>query len=712
MVDENVDRVHVPGQQPMPERDIEPLWPPDQIGGTDTPPWASTASPPSPVPPQGRPGHPPSPADYPSLTGGMPATGAGTTVPQGVGAGWSPPPAAHSGWEPDASAWAPPTAATQAPPTTPAGPGPVAPAGPGPTVPPASGPADPPVDATAPPGSDAAGPAVSGPAGDRRTAGVGGSLSEAAGGGVPAPRSPQTGPARVDLNMPFSLDHPAAPVPVASPHSQATARTVEGPGEPARGHAGRQDDPPPAAVAGIFSGGRPALPDPTPDPAGTTRADGVHPTVEAPTAHSPTTGGNEAGDPTTGGNGTGSPTTSGNGAGGGARMPAESPWAQPPQRPATTAVEPGPGPGAAGLAPAPQSAVPRQALLHHQSPAQRDPADQSPPQQNPAGQSPPQRDPAGQAPSPHAPPQNAAQGPVPHDPAGQGTPVGPATNLGADPAAQPDPGANVAAAQPDLGADPATAQQAAPPGPYPPQQAGPYPPQQAAPPGPYPPQQGGPPGPYPPRQASPPGPYPPQQGAPTPPGPYPPGWYPPTWQQAAPGAPAPDPQQAYQPAEGVTAVPPAQPDANWHPGITTPPTAEDFARRRQIRPADPVAAMGVRAVANRMGLRLAPGRHEQELRRDIETVRRNFGGLRQVTVVNPKGGAGKTVAILLLAMTFGQKRGGYVLAWDNNETQGTLGMRAQQDFHSRTVRDMLRDLGQFQARTGGWVTFAVRPLAG
>ncbi|GIJ50736.1 hypothetical protein Val02_76220 [Virgisporangium aliadipatigenens] len=102
-----------------------------------------------------------------------------------------------------------------------------------------------------------------------------------------------------------------------------------------------------------------------------------------------------------------------------------------------------------------------------------------------------------------------------------------------------------------------------------------------------------------------------------------------------------------------------------------------------------------------MGLvSLAPGRREQEQRHLVETVRRNFGGLRQVTVVNPKGGAGKTVAVLLMSMTFGQRRGGYVLAWDNNETQGTLGMRAQQDFHSRTVRDMLRDLNHFQGPTG------------
>ncbi|WP_410810474.1 chromosome partitioning protein [Micromonospora sp. 067-2] len=198
----------------------------------------------------------------------------------------------------------------------------------------------------------------------------------------------------------------------------------------------------------------------------------------------------------------------------------------------------------------------------------------------------------------------------------------------------------------------------------------------------------------------------PQQGVPVapPPGPFPPspGWYPPPWQQGTPGI-APAPPQQYQEAEGVTRVPPSTgyPDATWTPETTAAPTAEDFARRRQVRPADPVATMGVRAVVNKMGLlRLAPGRQEQELKRDIEMVRRNFGGLRQVTVVNPKGGAGKTVAILLLAMTFGQKRGGYVLAWDNNETQGTLGMRAQQDFHSRTVRDMLRDLGQFQGAHG------------
>jgi MinD-like ATPase involved in chromosome partitioning or flagellar assembly len=166
------------------------------------------------------------------------------------------------------------------------------------------------------------------------------------------------------------------------------------------------------------------------------------------------------------------------------------------------------------------------------------------------------------------------------------------------------------------------------------------------------------------------------------------------YQQQNPYAPGP-----YSPQEG-----PQAPDAGWEPDAHEPtPTADDFARRRTMKPADPVATMGGRAIIRNATfgvVKLGPGRREQEIKKDIDTVRRNFGGLRQVTIVNPKGGAGKTIAVLLLAMTFGQRRGGYVLAWDNNETQGTLGMRAQQDFHARTVRDLLRDLVSFQGASG------------
>ncbi|MEU4771238.1 chromosome partitioning protein [Micromonospora sp. NPDC023644] len=524
-------------------------------------------------------------------------------------------------------------------------------------------------------------------------------------GGRPSPHDPAAGP--------------GGPVGTGGPAPTGDTSTADGPttgrhetGDPANGgptngghETGRQTNDGP--TTGGHETGGPTNGGPTNGSAGGTANGGAGGTANGGAGGTANGG---AGGSANGGAG-GAVTSGGPAHGGGARMPAESPWAQPPQRPAAAAVEPGPGAGASDPAPTHQGAVPRQAL-HHQQPPLRVPADHGPIPQGPAAQSPTPQGAAGQNPPQQAPARaGAPQGPIPQAQAGQGASVG----LGPDPAAPqqgfaPDPaaqqglaagpaapqhgfaagpaasqqglGAGPGAAQQDFGGDPAASQQSAPPGPYPPQQGGPYPSQQ-----------GGPPGPYPPQQA---GPYLPQQGAP--PGPYPPGWHPPPWQQAAPGAAA--PQQAYQPAEGVTAVPPAQPDPNWRPAITDPPTAEDFARRRQVRPADPVATMGVRAVANRMGLRLPPGRHEQELRRDIETVRRNFGGLRQVTVVNPKGGAGKTVAILLLAMTFGQKRGGYVLAWDNNETQGTLGMRAQQDFHSRTVRDMLRDLGQFQGAHG------------
>lgn len=177
---------------------------------------------------------------------------------------------------------------------------------------------------------------------------------------------------------------------------------------------------------------------------------------------------------------------------------------------------------------------------------------------------------------------------------------------------------------------------------------------------------------------------------------------PPRQPSVAPPVPPPHPQAPSTPPPArAPEPPPAPPEPRVNGGV--PLTAEEFARRRAIRPPDPVAVTGVRgAVRNAtFGLvKLAPGQHEREIMQDVDMVRRNFGGLRQVTVVNPKGGAGKTVAVLLTAMTFGQKRGGYILAWDNNETQGTLGMRAQQDFHSRTVRDLLRDLDHFQGARG------------
>lgn len=182
-----------------------------------------------------------------------------------------------------------------------------------------------------------------------------------------------------------------------------------------------------------------------------------------------------------------------------------------------------------------------------------------------------------------------------------------------------------------------------------------------------------------------------------------------TGQQQAPQpeeAPPPPPQQQQQMAAPANEAPQNQnlPMPQQNDGMeANAVTAEDFARRRTAVPTKPVATMGARAKIRKSTfglLKLSPSKWERDVLRSTEAVRRNFGGLRQITVVNPKGGAGKTVCVLMLAMMFGQRRGGYVLAWDNNETQGTLGMRAQQDFHNRTVRDLLLDMDHFRGPTG------------
>lgn len=83
--------------------------------------------------------------------------------------------------------------------------------------------------------------------------------------------------------------------------------------------------------------------------------------------------------------------------------------------------------------------------------------------------------------------------------------------------------------------------------------------------------------------------------------------------------------------------------------------------------------------------------HLAKLTRSIQT---NFQGTRTLLVANPKGGARKTTTAYLLAATIGLIRGGSTVAWDANETMGTLGERALQDRHNRTVVDLLENGAQ------------------
>ena len=97
------------------------------------------------------------------------------------------------------------------------------------------------------------------------------------------------------------------------------------------------------------------------------------------------------------------------------------------------------------------------------------------------------------------------------------------------------------------------------------------------------------------------------------------------------------------------------------------------------------------------GGRIAPRPNKAErLKLERErTVKRRLDGSRTIVILNPKGGAHKTTSTLLLAETIGSLRGGSTLAWDNNETRGTLGWRARSTPHNRTAVDLLANLDQF-----------------
>ncbi|GAA4171378.1 chromosome partitioning protein [Gryllotalpicola koreensis] len=127
------------------------------------------------------------------------------------------------------------------------------------------------------------------------------------------------------------------------------------------------------------------------------------------------------------------------------------------------------------------------------------------------------------------------------------------------------------------------------------------------------------------------------------------------------------------------------------------PTLDDFMSQRPETPTAP-AELGWQGLVRKASFGLispAPGEAELARRGSIESVQRSFAGPRTIVVINPKGGAHKTTATMMLAATFGEHRGGYTLAWDNNETRGTLGWRARAAAHHRSAVSLLHDLDRF-----------------
>lgn len=128
-------------------------------------------------------------------------------------------------------------------------------------------------------------------------------------------------------------------------------------------------------------------------------------------------------------------------------------------------------------------------------------------------------------------------------------------------------------------------------------------------------------------------------------------------------------------------------------------SATDFLDRRESEKELGPATWGWRGRVRRWSGGLitpAMGPAEVAYEHDRAAIQRDFDGPRTIAFINPKGGAAKTTGVLAAGYTFGTVRGGGVVAWDNNETRGTLGIRGTRSSHRNTTRELLEDLGRFK----------------
>lgn len=159
------------------------------------------------------------------------------------------------------------------------------------------------------------------------------------------------------------------------------------------------------------------------------------------------------------------------------------------------------------------------------------------------------------------------------------------------------------------------------------------------------------------------------------------------------GATAPTPQAPQQ----ITYVPPVSPAPGPVQPDGQPPRLQDMLATRPRSTPRP-AEMGWQGTVRRATggvISPKPSRAEVAHRDAIKAVQRQFAGPRTIVFVNTKGGSGKTTGTMATAATFGTLRGGSTLAWDNNETRGTLGWRSLTASHSRTAVDLLANLERF-----------------
>lgn len=165
---------------------------------------------------------------------------------------------------------------------------------------------------------------------------------------------------------------------------------------------------------------------------------------------------------------------------------------------------------------------------------------------------------------------------------------------------------------------------------------------------------------------------------------------------AKPAAETPPPAAATA-AQPVTT--PAQPVPSRPNPLTADAAAAPVSSRRQVREQrqsflnqgqrEQPATEGWRGLLASMGIRIAPSEAEKAQRIDRQAVSQHWPGPRTIAIVNGKGGASKTPTTILLSAVFARFGGGGVLAYDNNQTRGTLGWRTEQGPHDATILDLL-----------------------
>jgi MinD-like ATPase involved in chromosome partitioning or flagellar assembly len=117
-----------------------------------------------------------------------------------------------------------------------------------------------------------------------------------------------------------------------------------------------------------------------------------------------------------------------------------------------------------------------------------------------------------------------------------------------------------------------------------------------------------------------------------------------------------------------------------------PQQRQSFLGREQV---EEPATQGFRGFLAKIGIRMSPNQTERAERADIHAVSQHWPGPRTIAVVNGKGGASKTPGTILLSAVFAMYGGAGVVAWDNNQTRGTLGWRTEQGRHESTLHDLL-----------------------